>query len=57
MAKVKKILICAKPDCAYYAPNTRTCDYRLRTGEGRGCAVEGCARYERGLAKGKRGRT
>ena len=37
-----------KRDCRYYARSTKSCDYRLIAGKGRGCAVELCGLYERG---------
>ena len=37
-----------KRGCKYYSINSQSCDYRLKTGQGRGCPVESCTRYEKG---------
>jgi len=42
---------CKRKDCAYFASSTKSCDYRLVHGIGRGCPVEGCKRYEKGKKK------
>lgn len=38
--------LCKRHDCQYYGSSTGTCDYRLFTGQGRGChGGELCSRY------------
>lgn len=32
--------------CDYWCIHTETCDYLLRTGERRGCPIDGCTRYK-----------
>jgi len=36
---------CEKIDCVYYSKSTKTCDYRLHTGVGRGTTIEDCDKY------------
>jgi len=36
---------CDKPDCSYYGIYTKTCDYRLITGKGRGEPIEACTKF------------
>jgi len=32
--------------CDYWCIHTETCDYLLRTGERRGCPIDGCTRFK-----------
>jgi len=36
---------CNKKSCSYYCKSTKTCDYRLIVGEGRGTPVKDCKKY------------
>ena len=51
---LKAIGTCKRADCIYYAKNTKSCDYRLVHGQGRGCAADSdCDKYEKGKGKQK----
>ena len=39
---------CKRADCRYFARSTKTCDYRIATGIGRGEPVQSCGKYEKG---------
>ena len=53
MRKKDRIILgsCKRRDCKYFAKNTKTCDYRLITGSGRGNPVCKCTHYEQGDRK------
>ncbi|MDR1328954.1 MAG: hypothetical protein LBK23_05070 [Oscillospiraceae bacterium] len=44
-SKLAAAPLCRRADCLYYGKSTRTCDYRLRMAEARGCDIDGCVRY------------
>ena len=37
--------VCVREDCTFYSKSTKTCDYRLHTGVGRGMPVDACDKY------------
>ena len=47
MEALKQPVKCKK-DCKYFSPVTKSCDYRLIVGVGRGCPAGECIRYEKG---------